>query len=83
MKRAALALRRWVLCGLMICSIAAVAFAQAPVTNDPPYYGPYNGVFLADGDGLKKSLAKDDSVLRADSPWTLYAWVRAEEQAKT
>ena len=22
------------------------------VTNDPPFYGPYNGVFLPDGEGL-------------------------------
>lgn len=54
--------------------------AQIPVTNNPPYYGPYNGSFLADGDGLSKALLKDDTVLRADSPWSLYAWVQIPEQ---
>jgi hypothetical protein len=51
-------------------------------TNDPPYYGPYNGTFLAGGDELKKHLLKSDTVLRADSPWTLYAWVWMDEAPK-
>ena len=59
-------------------SVSAVQ-AQLPVTNDPPFYGPFHAVFLPDGDGLKKPTVKDDSVLRADSPWSLYGWVRTEE----
>ncbi|HXJ10773.1 MAG TPA: LamG-like jellyroll fold domain-containing protein [Candidatus Limnocylindrales bacterium] len=51
-------------------------------TNDPPFYGPYNGAFLAGGDELKKHLAKNDTVLRADSPWSLYAWIWMDETAK-
>jgi hypothetical protein len=51
-------------------------------TNDPPYYGPYNGVFLPDGEGLKKPLVKNDTVTRADSPWTLYAWIYMDEDPK-
>ena len=51
-------------------------------TNDPPYYGPYNGTFLAGGDELKKHLVKSDTVLRADSPWSLYAWVWMGEAPK-
>src|SRR5260221_4467596 len=51
-------------------------------SNDPAYYGPYNGVFLAGGDELKKHLAKNDTVLRADSPWSLYAWIRMNEAPK-
>src|SRR5258708_5845431 len=61
-------------------SIAAQA--QLPITTDPPFYGPYNGNFIPDGDGLKKPLSKDDSILRADSPWSLYLWVRTEEALK-
>jgi hypothetical protein len=53
--------------------------AQGPITNDPPQYGPYNGVFLQGGDGLKTPLSEHDTVLRADSPWSLYFWVRADE----
>jgi hypothetical protein len=67
--------------------VAAVAFflfaislaAQFPVTNDPPRYGPYNGVFLAGGDGLKAPLAAHDTVLGADAAWSLYCWVRPDE----
>ena len=36
-------------------------------------------MFLPDGDGLKKPLVKNDSVLRADSPWSFYAWVKPAE----
>ncbi len=57
--------------------------SQSTVTNDPPFYGPYNALFLPDGDGLRKPLLKEDSVLRADSPWTLYAWVKPSEALKT
>jgi len=51
-------------------------------SNDPPSYGPYNGDFLAGGDELKKHLVKSDTVLRADSPWSLYAWVWMGEVPK-
>ncbi len=62
------------------CALAFVPVARAQVvTNDPPFYGPYNAVFLPDGEGLKKPLAEHDSVLRADSPWSLYCWMRTAE----
>ena len=56
--------------------------AQTPVTNDPPFYGPFNAVLLSGGDGLKKSLEKTDTVLRADSPWSLYGWVKPADVPK-
>jgi hypothetical protein len=65
-------------CALLLFAGAALAQNWIP-TNDPAYYGPFNGVFLPDGDGLKKPLVKDDTVTRADSPWTLYAWVWLDE----
>jgi hypothetical protein len=66
-----------------LCLLARVSVARAQiVTNDPPTYGPYNAVFLPDGEGLEKPLVAHDSVLRADSPWTLYAWVKADEAPK-
>jgi glycosyl hydrolase family 2/Ig-like domain-containing protein/concanavalin A-like lectin/glucanase superfamily protein len=52
------------------------------VTNDPPFYGPFNAVFLPDGEGLKKPLVAHDSVLQADSPWSLYFWVKPAETLK-
>jgi hypothetical protein len=61
---------------LLACSLTIAA--QIPVTNDPPFYGPYNGVFLPGGDGLKKPLVEHDTVLKADSPWSLYCWVRSD-----
>jgi hypothetical protein len=64
-------------------ALASVATAQNVIpTNDPPYYGPFNARFLPDGDGLKKALVKEDTVLRSDSPWSLYCWVRLEEVPK-
>src|ERR1700733_9323733 len=85
MKDSSSAFRLWIHAGLLwVCLIAAVlgGFAQAQVTNDPSSYGPFSAVFLPDGDGLKKPLVKNDSVLRADSPWSLYAWVKAAEAVK-
>ena len=73
---------RFLIHAAMIFATAALAFSQAPVTNDPPFYGPFNAVFLPDGDGLKKPLVKNDSLLRADSPWSIYAWVRPAETQK-
>ncbi|HTS12817.1 MAG TPA: LamG-like jellyroll fold domain-containing protein [Candidatus Limnocylindrales bacterium] len=59
---------------------ASPVCAQAVVpTNNPPFYGPYNAIFLPDGDGLIKHLDEHDSVLRADSPWTLYFWIRTDD----
>jgi Exo-beta-D-glucosaminidase Ig-fold domain/Concanavalin A-like lectin/glucanases superfamily/Glycosyl hydrolases family 2/Glycosyl hydrolases family 2, sugar binding domain/Glycosyl hydrolases family 2, TIM barrel domain len=71
-----------VIAALCIC-LVTIAHAQFPITNDPPSYGPFNGIFLPDGDGLKKTLVKDDSVLRADSPWTIYCWINPSEAAKS
>ena len=65
-----------------IVLIATAPHSQAQATNDPPFYGPFNAVFLPDGDGLKKPLEKSDSLLRADSPWSLYAWVKPAESQK-
>jgi hypothetical protein len=70
-----------IVCALL--SFAVIAPAQNVIpTNDPPQYGPYNAVFLADGEGLKKILVKDDTVTRADSPWTLYGWIYFDEIPK-
>ncbi len=56
----------------------AGAVAQIVPTNDPPVYGPYNVVSLQGGDGVQKKMVERDTVLRADSPWTMYAWVRTD-----
>jgi hypothetical protein len=63
---------------LTIVLFAPHACAQIPITNDPPFYGPYNAVLLSGGAGLKKTLVEHDTVLRADSSWTMYCWVRME-----
>jgi len=69
---------------IVFCLLAATAgsYSQTVATNDPAFYGPFNAVFLPDGDGLKKPLRKDDSVVRADSAWSLYSWVKPAESAK-
>ncbi len=52
--------------------------AQIVPTNDPPVYGPYNVVSAQGGDGVHKKMVEKDTVLRADSPWTMYAWVQSD-----
>ena len=66
---------------LCLIGMASLGYAQGnPQTiGEPDSYGPYNATFLAGGDGLSKPLGKDDSIVRADSPWSLYGWVRPAE----
>jgi hypothetical protein len=82
MKTSLPALRRLLSAAIILVGLTATsvrAHSQAQITNDPPFYGPFNAVFLPDGDGVKKNLVKTDSVLRADSPWSLYGWVKPLE----
>ncbi len=69
---------------IWFCLLAAAVggHSQTMISNDRPSYGPFNAMFLPDGDGLKKPLRNDDSVLRADSPWSLYGWVKSAEPPK-
>ena len=69
---------------LLLGTLAAHAqMPGAPPTNDPPFYGPFNGNFLPDGGGLNKPLLPNDSVLNADSPWSLSCWVWLDEAPKS
>jgi hypothetical protein len=68
---------------LFLVTVGGFASAQRPATVDPPQYGPYNGVFLAGGLGLRVTLANvNDSVLLTDSPWSIYCWIRPSEAVK-
>src|SRR3974390_1597846 len=62
----------------LLLSAAVTASAQIVPTNDPPVYGPYNAAILAGGDGVHKNMVAKDTVLRAESPWTMYAWVQVD-----
>ncbi len=62
--------------------IAAAVQAQFIPTNNPLQYGPFNAIFLRGGDGLRSAISATDTVLRADSPWTMWCWVRFEEPIK-
>jgi hypothetical protein len=70
--------RRVYLVLVLAALLSAGASAQIVPTNDPPVYGPYNAVILQGGDGVHKKLVEKDTVLRADSPWTMYAWVNTD-----
>lgn len=63
---------------LTALSLCFTLHAQIVPTNDPPVYGPYNAVILQGGDGLRKNMVARDTVLRADSQWTLYAWIQCD-----
>ena len=70
---------------LTLCSIVAAAQPPAaPAATDPPQFGPYNGSFLADGLGLKMTITDaHDPILLADSPWSLFCWIKAAEPVST
>ena len=55
------------------------AQAAAPESVPPSFYGPWNAVILPGGDGLHAKLNGNDTILHAESPWTLVGWVNAED----
>ncbi len=53
---------------------------RPPAASEPPlFYGPWNAAILPGGDGLHAGLNANDTILQAESPWTLVAWVNAED----
>jgi len=60
---------------LLALSLTMAAAAQIVPTNNPPVYGPYNVVSVQGGDGVHNKMVEKDTVLRAESPWTMYGWV--------
>ncbi len=52
--------------------------AGAQVRANELAYGGYNGVFVASGLGLKKTLARN-APLQAGSSWSMYCWIRTDE----
>jgi hypothetical protein len=66
----------------MICgSLAGVAPLQAQQRHNDTseqlsVYGPYAGDFLLGGRGLEKPLSTEETVLEAESPWTLSLWFK-------
>src|ERR1035438_1245545 len=71
-------LRLTIIPAILLLWAAASVSAQIVPTNDPPVYGPYNVVSLQGGDGVHKNMVAKDTVLRADSPWTIYGWLRTD-----
>ncbi len=78
--------RSWLQTGMVVLCLIGIAHrayaqgsAQPRPGNELDSYGPFNALFLAGGDGLSKPLTKDDPILRADSPWSLYGWVKPAE----
>ena len=69
---------------IVIILSSAVAVAQGSniaVGNNPTQFGPYNGTFLFDGPGLTKPISDaHDPILLADSPWTLFCWIKTSER---
>ncbi len=59
----------------LLLLVALSGSAQIVPTNDPPVYGPYNAAIMAGGDGVHRKMVEKDTVLRAESPWTMYGWV--------
>ena len=70
------------MCALLTILCSMVCFGQsAPDATPPPFYGPWNAVILTGGEGLHAKLEANDSILQAESPWTLLGWVNADEAA--
>jgi hypothetical protein len=70
---------------LTLAVIASCLLSTSPAQSVPQQspvsftYGPYNAVFLPDGDGLRKNIDPHDPVLSADSPWSLSGWFQSAD----
>ncbi|HJQ30774.1 MAG TPA: LamG-like jellyroll fold domain-containing protein [Pyrinomonadaceae bacterium] len=62
---------------LLTCLLALAGALQSGGT--PASYGPFNGYFIHDGVGLKKTISAEGAPLKGDRPWTLYCWVKADD----
>ncbi|MBM3815090.1 MAG: glycoside hydrolase family 2 [Acidimicrobiia bacterium] len=57
---------------------ALVAFVGLPVMLAATEFGPYHGVFLADGLGLKKSFGAPNPPVHGSARWSMSCWVRSD-----
>ena len=58
--------------------LSTSANARSDHHQRPTLLWPVQRHLLADGEGLHKPLLEHDSVLRADSLWSLYCWMRTD-----
>jgi hypothetical protein len=60
--------------------LALAAAPPAPPQTQVAVYGPYHGVFIPEGFGLQKEMPGDNGPLAPASAWSMYCWIRSEEQ---
>ncbi len=70
-----------ILAGGLLSSTLLVAQPNRHLPQAPLSYGPYNAVFLPDGDGLIKPVEPLDSMLLADAPWTISCWFQRSDMS--
>jgi hypothetical protein len=58
--------------------VAGALSVPAAFAAEPPAIGPYHGVFIAGGIGLKKMVLTEQALLDANAASTLIAWFRAD-----
>jgi hypothetical protein len=78
-------------CPVLLSSLALVSVLAVPSTLQAqgygqktemlPMYGPYAGDFLLGGRGLEKPLNSEETLLEAQSPWTMSLWFNAAAAA--
>ena len=71
---------------IAVALVAPALIAQEGHAGTPEkldVYGPYAGSFLLGGRGLQKPLNPAETVLDAESPWTLSLWFKAENGPMT
>jgi len=71
-----------VACFLLLSGLSYSCLAAITSGQDEPetarVYGPYHGLFIQGGLGLKKPFSPLDAPLAPGSPWSIYCWVRSD-----
>ncbi len=63
---------------VFFCLVASAFSANGQVARRAQSFGGYNGIFLANGLGLKKTLPSSASITTG-AAFSMYCWVRADE----
>lgn len=62
----------------LTCLAACLSLAAPPALLAATEFGPYHGVFLPDGLGLKKSFGAPNPPVHGSARWSMSCWVRSD-----
>ncbi len=63
---------------ICVLNLFVMSMNSAAAQETAKEYGPYHGLFIPGGLGLKKPFNPQDAPIGATSPWSMYCWVKTD-----